>query len=45
MILKNNLLASFCAHASGDLKRSPVYDMSAPAVTAAGSAPLPGHRP
>jgi|GEM_PF-6501634 hypothetical protein len=44
MILKNELLASFCAHASGDLKRSPIYDMSAPVVVA-GSAPLPGHRP
>lgn len=38
MILKNELLASFCAHASGDLKRSPVYDMSA---TAAASAARP----
>ena len=37
MILENELLASFCAHASGDLKRSPIYDMSA-AATAAGSA-------
>lgn len=44
MILKNELLASFCAHASGDLKRSPIYDMSATAATAGASRP-PEARP
>lgn len=39
MILKNELLTSFCAHASGDLKRSPIYGMSATAMTAGSARP------
>lgn len=42
MILKNELLASFCAHASGDLKRSPVYETAI--VATQGAAKPSEHR-